>query len=211
MTVSIPRLVTATTCFVLLSGCGQGPLTRQALDTSGSVTIHGDVWADNWFAMYVGDDLLIEDSVSIKTERSFNAESFSFKADYPIVLNFVVKDFKQDESGLEYIGTNRQQLGDGGFIAQFKDASTGKLVATTDAEWKCMGCIMDRPTKPVQILNRRLPVKGPANSDGQQNRQIGSLQALRLTMIGSQQLNFPHGKSGPKMATIASNGTRAQN
>jgi hypothetical protein len=53
-------------------------------------------------------------------------------------LNFVVKDFKQDDSGLEYIGTQKQQLGDGGFIAQFTDGSTGKLLSATDAKWKCM-------------------------------------------------------------------------
>ena len=120
------------------TGCGRNPPPRKVLNTSGSVSIQGDVWADNWFALYVGDELLIEDSVSITTERSFNAESFSFKADYPVVLNFVVKDFKQDDSGLEYIGTKRQQLGDGGFIAQFKDATTGKLLAATNSQWKCM-------------------------------------------------------------------------
>ena len=47
------------------------------------------------------DALLVEDSESITTERSFNAERFSFEADYPLVLNFVVKDFKEDDSGLE--------------------------------------------------------------------------------------------------------------
>ncbi len=92
--------------------------TRTVLDdTQGTVTINGDVWADNWFALYLGDKLLFEDSVSIKTERSFNAETFSFKAEYPIVLSFVVKDFKENDSGLEYIGTRKQQMGDGGFIA----------------------------------------------------------------------------------------------
>ena len=123
----------------VLAGCAPTQQPRQLLsDTSGSVTIEGDVWADNWFALYLGDQLLIEDSVSIRTERSFNAESFSFQADYPIVLNFVVKDFKENDSGLEYIGSQKQQLGDGGFIAQFRDANTGKLLAATDSTWPCM-------------------------------------------------------------------------
>ncbi|MFN9601911.1 MAG: PEBP family protein [Planctomycetota bacterium] len=126
-------------CVLLNTGCGHREQPRQLLNTTtGEVSIHGDVWADNWFALYIGDKLLIEDSVSPTTERSFNAESFTFKADYPIVLNFVVKDFKQDDSGLEYIGTQKQQLGDGGFIAQFTDGSTGKLLSATDAKWKCM-------------------------------------------------------------------------
>ena len=123
----------------LLICCGQAEQPRSELkSTAGSVTIQGDVWADNWFTLYLGDELLIEDSVSIMTERSFNAESFEFKADYPIVLNFVVKDFKQDDSGLEYIGSRKQQLGDGGFIAQFKDGATGRLLAATNSEWKCL-------------------------------------------------------------------------
>ena len=48
----------------------------------------------------------------ITTERSFNAETFVFNADYPLQLNFVAKDFKQDDTGLEYIGRRNQQMGD---------------------------------------------------------------------------------------------------
>lgn len=105
--------------------------------TSGSTTIEAEVWADNWFAFYLGDTLLKEDSVPITTERSFNAEVFNFKADYPLVLNFIVKDFKENDTGLEYIGQRNQQMGDGGFIAQFTDTSTGKVIAATNDNWKC--------------------------------------------------------------------------
>jgi len=125
---------------MVLVGCGAKPeIPRQTLHhTRGDVTIHGDVWADNWFSLYLGEELVLEDSVSIKTERSFNAESFSFQADYPIVLNLVAKDFKENDSGLEYIGTRKQQLGDGGLIAQFRDADSGKLIACTNSEWRCL-------------------------------------------------------------------------
>jgi hypothetical protein len=123
---------------LLMAGCGGRPVPRRHVETSsGAVLIEGDVWADNWFALYLGDKLLVEDSVPITTERSFNAESFSFRADYPLVLNFVVKDFKEDDSGLEYIGTPKQQMGDGGIIAQFRDAATGKPIAVTDGSWSC--------------------------------------------------------------------------
>ena len=49
----------------------------------GDSQIRGEVWADNWFALYVGEQLVIEDSTSITTERSFNAEMFVFDAVYP--------------------------------------------------------------------------------------------------------------------------------
>jgi len=118
-------------------GGGGADLHVSELETSGSSTFKGEVWADNWFALYLGEELLIEDSVPITTERSFNAESFTFKADYPLVLNFVVKDFKENDTGLEYIGERNQQMGDGGFIAQFTDIGTGQVVAATDSGWKC--------------------------------------------------------------------------
>ncbi len=108
------------------------------LDTSGDSNIKGEVWADNWFALYKSDGLLIEDSVSINTERSFNAETFTFNTDYPLMLNFIVKDFKENDTGLEYIGARNQQMGDGGFIAQFTDTTTGQVIAATSANWKCM-------------------------------------------------------------------------
>lgn len=101
-------------------------------------TVKADVWADNWFALYVGQELVKEDSVPFNTERSFNSDSFTFDATFPIQINFVIKDFKQDDSGLEYIGTNRQQMGDGGFSAQFFDTETNELIAVSNSDWRCL-------------------------------------------------------------------------
>ncbi|MDO6461955.1 hypothetical protein Q4485_14685 [Granulosicoccaceae sp. 1_MG-2023] len=96
-----------------------------------------DVWADNWFEMRINGTQVAEDSVPITTERSFNAGSFEFEAERPFVVALVAKDFKQNDSGLEYIGTRRQQMGDGGVILQIKDAS-GELVAVSDDSWQCL-------------------------------------------------------------------------
>ena len=49
-----------------------------------------------------------------------------------------MKDFKENDSGLEYIGQPNQQMGDGGLIIQVRERSSGALVAVTDATWKCM-------------------------------------------------------------------------
>lgn len=94
-------------------------------------------WADNWFAVYIEDTLLLEDSVPITTERSFNAEVVTFEADYPLHLNFILKDFKENDTGLEYIGAGNQQMGDGGFIMQLTDLDSGAIVAVTNADWAC--------------------------------------------------------------------------
>ena len=103
----------------------------------GAVQITAEIWVDNWFALYANGLPVIEDSVPLTTEKSFNAERVTFSADLPLTLGFEFHDFMQNETGLEYIGTDRQQMGDGGAIAQFRDATTGKMLAVTDANWRC--------------------------------------------------------------------------
>lgn len=97
-----------------------------------------EVWADNWFALYVNGALVGEDSVPITTERSFNAETITFTAAYPLTIAIEAKDFKETDSGLEYIGKRNQQMGDGGIIAQITDLSTGKVVAVTNGAWQVL-------------------------------------------------------------------------
>lgn len=100
-------------------------------------TLSADVWADNWFEMRVDGEQVAEDSVPIRTERSFNAESFTFEAERPFVIGLVAKDFKENDTGLEYIGTGRQKMGDGGVIVQIKDGA-GATVAVSNAGWQCL-------------------------------------------------------------------------
>ena len=100
-------------------------------------TFSADVWADNWFEMRIDGQTVAEDSVPITTERSFNAESFTFDAEPPFVIGLVAKDFKENDTGLEYIGSRRQQMGDGGVIVQIRDAQ-GETVVVSDDSWQCL-------------------------------------------------------------------------
>lgn len=100
-------------------------------------TFTADVWADNWFEMRVDGTQVAEDSVPITTERSFNAERFAFEAERPFTLGLVAKDFQENDTGLEYVGTRRQQMGDGGVIAQIANEA-GETVIVTDADWQCL-------------------------------------------------------------------------
>ncbi len=112
-------------------------MAKTKADLSGGLNFRMEAWADNWFAAYLDDQLIVEDSVSITTERSFNAEIVEFAADYPLHLNFILKDFKENDTGLEYIGARNQQMGDGGFIMQLSDTSTGQIVAVSNPGWAC--------------------------------------------------------------------------
>lgn len=116
---------------------GSSPVHDTTLATPGTTPIIAEMWVDNWFRLYANGKALIEDSVPLTTARSFNAERVTFNADLPLTLAFEFRDFMQNDTGLEYIGTDHQQMGDGGAIAQFRDAATGDLLAVTDAGWHC--------------------------------------------------------------------------
>ena len=125
--------------------------------------ITADIWVDNWFTVYANGEMVMEDPVSITIERSFNAETETFSVDLPVVIAIEAKDFKENESGLEYIGTGRQQMGDGGMIAQFKDAPTGNILAVTDASMKCL-VVQHAPIEP-SCEDETNPVAGEGACD----------------------------------------------
>ncbi|AFY37570.1 hypothetical protein Lepto7376_1213 [[Leptolyngbya] sp. PCC 7376] len=131
--------------------------------SNGTVSFRMDVWADNWFAAYLGETLIVEDSVPITTERSFNAESVTFKADYPLNINFILRDFKENNTGLEYIGENKQQMGDGGFIMQLIKTSTGAVVAVTNSSLNCL--VIHEAPLDKSCENESNPVAGTAPCD----------------------------------------------
>lgn len=104
--------------------------------SSGATPVTAEIWVDNWFQMYVNGQKILEDSTPYKTERSFNAERVSFHADLPMTVAFEFRDFMEDDTGLEYIGSRKQQMGDGGAIAQFM--TDGQLIGATGADWRCL-------------------------------------------------------------------------
>ena len=131
------RVVALLVVTLLAAGCGPGD--GDAAPASGpgrTVAFVAEVWADNWFALYVNGELVGEDSTPITTERSFNAETIAFSATYPLTIGIEAKDFKETDSGIEYIGERNQQMGDGGIIAQITDTGTGQVVAVTNGGWR---------------------------------------------------------------------------
>ncbi len=127
-------------------------------NAAGPQKLTADIWVDNWFEMYVNGEKVIEDSMPITTERSFNAETVTFTADLPAQIVIMAKDFKENDTGLEYIGTRRQQMGDGGLIAQIKDAETGEIVAVTNGTARCL--VVHRAPLDISCADENDPVAG---------------------------------------------------
>ena len=151
MSGTLAKLVVLLLVTWLAAGCGagddgsatgaatpEGDAPAKSAGQGNTSEFKAEVWADNWFALYVNGALVGEDSVPITTERSFNAETITFTASYPLTIAIEAKDFKETDSGLEYIGERNQQMGDGGIIAQITDLSTGKVVAVTNSAWQVL-------------------------------------------------------------------------
>lgn len=165
MTARILAVSTAVLVVALACSPPTAATTRTPASPATPANFKAEVWADNWFSLYVGETQAGEDSVPITTERSFNAETFSFTATYPFDLNLIIKDYKQDDTGLEYIGTPQQQMGDGGFIMQITDLGTGTIAAASSAAMRCLvihkaplnpSCERD-PTPSATCQSRILP------------------------------------------------------
>jgi hypothetical protein len=105
---------------------------------SKSITFQAEVWADNWFALYVNGKKVGEDSVPITTEKSFNSEKIKFSASYPLTIAVIAKDFTENASGLEYIGKPNQQIGDGGIILQIREVASDRVITQTARDWRVL-------------------------------------------------------------------------
>ncbi len=136
-------------CACLFSATGVFADSRQ---------LTAEIWVDNWFEMYVNGQKIIEDSVPITTERSFNSETTTFTAELPAQIAIRAKDFKENDTGLEYIGTARQQMGDGGLILQIKDAVSGKILAVSNQDMRCL--VVHRAPLDPSCVEQKDPVAG---------------------------------------------------
>ena len=126
------RLVILITILVVTSIV---PQHSQAATTN---SFTAEIWVDNWFALYINGKKIAEDSTPFNTEKSFNSQKVKFQASYPFTVGVVARDYVAGDSGLEYIGTSRQQIGDGGFVMQIRDNKSGQVIAATDQSWKAL-------------------------------------------------------------------------
>lgn len=133
-----------------LLSCG---LPLASAVTSKTISFQAEVWADNWFALYVNGKKVGEDSVPITQERSFNSEKIRFTATYPLTIGLMAKDYVENASGLEYIGKSNQQIGDGGVVLQIREVTSNLVIAYTDSTWKAL-VINKAPLNPECVTSK---------------------------------------------------------
>ena len=86
-------------------------------------TMKLNVYADNWFILYVNGRLVAVDPIQFTPH---NVVSVDFLPEFPMTIAVMAKDNADPKTGMEY-GTS---IGDGGFILKFGDGTV------TNATWK---------------------------------------------------------------------------
>jgi phosphatidylethanolamine-binding protein (PEBP) family uncharacterized protein len=86
-------------------------------------TMKLNVYADNWFMLYVNGRLVAVDPIPFTPH---NVVSVDFLPEYPMTIAVLAKDNADPKTGLEY----GSSIGDGGFCLKFADGTV------TDGRWK---------------------------------------------------------------------------
>ncbi|GEP41379.1 hypothetical protein BGE01nite_06700 [Brevifollis gellanilyticus] len=110
-------------------------------------TMKLNLYADNWFMLYVNGRLVAVDPIQFTPH---NVVSVDFLPEYPMTIAVLAKDNADPKTGMEY-GTN---IGDGGFCLKFADGTV------TNASWKAKNFFhgpVNADTAHPKVLQESLP------------------------------------------------------
>ncbi|MDR3402915.1 MAG: YHYH protein [Chthoniobacter sp.] len=112
-------------------------------------TIKVNIYADNWFVMFINGELVAVDSIKFTPH---NVMSIDILPEYPMTIAIMAKDNADPKTGLEY----GDHIGDGGFIIKFSDGTV------SNATWKAKNFFkgpLNRDTKNPQVEHIPIPDK----------------------------------------------------
>ncbi len=137
-------LLLAWTVFDVRAQVGSSPLRKPSM----SDTIKANMYADNWFMLYINGELVAVDSIKFIPH---NVVSVDILPSYPMTIAVMAKDNADSKTGMEYANTN---IGDAGFILKFGDGTV------TNAQWKAKKFSwgpINRDTKNPRVENLPIP------------------------------------------------------
>lgn len=150
------RCLSCLAAFVLIAGAAFVAVAQKSADPPPvklkkpqmSDTIKANIYADNWFMLYVNGELVAVDSIKFIPH---NVISVDMLPTYPMTIAVMAKDNADPKTGMEYANTN---IGDGGFILKFGDG------IVTNGQWKAKAFSkgpIGRDTKNPRVENTPIP------------------------------------------------------
>jgi len=124
-----------------------GPDRNGLIKPTMADTIKVNVYADNWFVLYINGRLAAVDSIPFTPH---NVISVDILPEYPMTIAVLAKDNADPKTGLEY----GDHIGDGGFIIKFADGTA------SSAAWKAKSFFrgpLDRNVKQPRVERTPLP------------------------------------------------------
>lgn len=112
-------------------------------------TIKINIYADNWFKMYINEQLIAVDSIPFTPH---NVVSVDILPEYPMTIAILAMDNADQKTGLEY----RTNIGDGGLCVKFSDGTV------TSAKWKAKNFFhgpINRNTANPKVTHEPLPAQ----------------------------------------------------
>lgn len=100
-----------------------GPDSKGLIKPQMSDTVHINVYADNWFSLFINGELVAVDSVKFTPH---NVVSLDILPEYPMTIAVIAKDNADLKTGMEY----GDHIGDGGFTIKFSDGTV------SNATWR---------------------------------------------------------------------------
>lgn len=150
-------------------------------------TIKANMYADNWFILYVNGELVAVDSIKFIPH---NVVSVDMLPTYPMTIAVMAKDNADPKSGMEYANSN---IGDAGFILKFGDGTV------TNAQWKAKKFSwgpIDRNTKDPRVENIAIPENWYAVDFD--DSSWGRAKEYTEAQVGPKQPFFEHDFKGAK-------------
>lgn len=190
------RWITAITIFVAIFLCGwlawgQGPREKppggKIKKPQMSDTIKANMYADNWFMLYINGELVAVDSIKFIPH---NVVSVDILPSYPMTIAVMAKDNADPKTGMEYANTN---IGDAGFILKFGDGSV------TNAKWKAKRFSwgpIGRDTKNPRVED--LPIPENWFAVDFDDSQWGFAKEYTEEQVGPKQPYFEHDFQGAR-------------
>jgi hypothetical protein len=99
-------------------------VTNSTLAVRAARLSRAEIWVDNWFAMSVDGAPLYEDSTATTPSGRLTGERITFNTRLADDRRIRIPRFHGKMILGWNIGERNQQMGDGGAIAQFKDANS---------------------------------------------------------------------------------------
>lgn len=171
----------------------QGPVNRQPSPGAKvrkpqmSDTVRASMYADNWFMLYINDELVAVDSIKFIPH---NVIAVDILPSYPMTIAVMAKDNADSKTGMEYANTN---IGDGGFILKFGDGTV------TNARWKAKKFSwgpIERDTKNPRV--EHLPVPDNWYAVDFDDSAWGFAREYAAEQVGPKQPFYEHDFQGAK-------------